>query len=326
MDASARGVDSSLASANPPGILTVTLNAAVDKTYTVPEFVLGQVHRLTEMRITAGGKGINVARVYRALGGSAIAAGFLGGAHGELILRHLRKEGIDAEFVPVAGESRACMAIVDYSSGAITELNESGPAVTKEDCDRLLGRLRELLPGRAAVILSGSIPPGTPTTIYRDIILLAQEGFGVPAVLDTSGAALTYGVQAQPFLVKPNQFELAALGIACEDWRQAPETLRQRYGVRMALVTAGAQGAVLGTEKGIWQAVAPPVHCFSTVGSGDSLTAGFLWSYLRGSPGPEALRLGVAAGAANVMTYSAGFLESQQVFHLGGRTMLTRLT
>jgi tagatose 6-phosphate kinase len=306
-------------------ILTVTLNAAVDKTYTVPGFVLDRVHRPVETRMTAGGKGINVARVYQTLGGQAAATGFLGGGHGNYIQQQLALEGIDDHFIRVAEESRVCIAVMDPLARTLTEINENGPRVTAAECDALLIRLRELLPGYGAVILSGSLPPGTPVTLYRDIIQLAQEQFQVPAILDASGEALAQGITARPFLVKPNQAELTALDIAVGDPAEAAQTLRKRYGVELALVTAGAQGAVLSGPQGTWSAVPPSVQVRSAVGSGDSLAAGFLWSWLRGDTLAEALRLGTAAGAANTLSDSAGFLESQSVYDLAARMQVSRI-
>ena len=306
-------------------ILTVTLNAAVDKTYTVPGFTLNGVYRPSRTRVTAGGKGINVARVYQTLGGRAVATGFLGGSNGDYIRRQIVTEGIADAFVAVADESRVCIAVMDPISGTQTEVNENGPQVAHADCEALFGRLRELLPGCDAVVLSGSIPPGTPATIYRDIIRLAQDEFGVRAVLDTSGDALVQGISAQPFLAKPNQHELIALGIRADDVGTAAQQVCARYGVAVALVSAGARGAFLATFEGLWSAVPPPVRLVSAVGSGDSLTAGFLWALGRGESLPEALRLGAGAGTANVLSESAGFLESTQVFNLASRTRLTRL-
>lgn len=307
-------------------ILTVTLNAAVDKTYTVPGFALNGVYRPTQTRVTAGGKGINVARVYQTLGGQAAATGFLGGSNGDFIRRQLVAEGIPDAFVSVTDESRVCIAVMDPVAGTQTEVNENGPQIHHTDCDALFQRLRELLPGCDAVVLSGSIPPGTPPTIYRDIIHVAQDEFGVRAVLDTSGEALIQGVTARPYLAKPNLHELLALDIQADDAGLAAQMLRERFGVPVALVSAGARGAYLAADEGVWSAVPPPVPLVSAVGSGDSMTAGFLWALLgQGASLSEALRLGVGAGTANVLSEGAGFLESAQVFHLASRTRLTRL-
>ena len=305
-------------------ILTVTLNACVDKTYTVPGFALGRVHRPSQTLVTAGGKGINVARAYRTLGGEATATGFLGGANGDFLQRAMLTEGITPQFVRVTEESRVCIAIMDPVGGTQTELNENGPRVTPADGDALLALLRELLPGRNAVVISGSIPPGTPPTLYRDIVALAQEGFGVRAVLDSSGEALRLGAQARPFLLKPNVHEAHTLGVGAEGCVEAARELRTACGVPLALVTDGPRGAALAGLEGVWEAVPPPVAVASAVGSGDSLTAAFLWGLANGYNEGEALRVGVAAGAANATAYGAAFFSRDLVFALAEQTSVNK--
>jgi len=304
----------------PRPLLTVTLNAAVDKTYLVPGFALNHVHRPQEMRVTAGGKGVNVARVYQTLGGSATATGFIAGANGAFIEGRLAAENIGNGFVRVPSESRVCIAVMDPVAQTQTEINETGPIVSPADCDALMVRLRELLPDCCAVVISGSVPPGTPPGIYRDIITLAQEEYGVRAVLDASGDALAEGIQARPFLVKPNLHELSALGISSKTASQATLEVRQRYGVSLALVTAGARGAALASEDGVWEATPPTITVQSAVGFGDSLAAGFMWALEQGRTRTEALQIGVAAGAANATTYGAGYLDRAQVMALAAQT------
>jgi tagatose 6-phosphate kinase len=304
-------------------LLTVTLNACVDKTYTVPGFALDRVHRPAETLITAGGKGINVSRVYHLLGAETTATGFLGGANGEWLRRAILGEGTAPEFVFVSEESRVCIAIMDPVGGTQTELNENGPQIVSEDVDALFACLRELLPHHRVVVISGSMPPGTPVDVYADIIRLAQGEFDVPVILDSSGEALAQGVEARPWLVKPNIHELAVLGIAQKDVGEAAVALRVQFRVPMALVTDGARGAALATEEGVWKAVPPPITAASAVGSGDSLTAAFVWAIENGYTVSEALRLGVAAGAANATTYGAGQFPRSLVFELAERVVLT---
>ena len=305
-------------------LLTVTLNAAVDKLYTIPGFAVNEVQRPTEMRVYAGGKGINVARVYRTLGGEVTATGFSGGATGEYIQKSLRREGIASEFVSLAQESRVCTVIIDPIGQTETVLNENGPQVTPAECETLLQRLRELLPGQDAVVLSGSFPPGTPPDVYAAIIRTAQEN-GVKAVLDASGVALQLGVEARPFLVKPNVHELEALSIGSDGWGGSAQALREKYGVTIALITGGARGAVLASAEGVWEATPPTVEVVSALGSGDSLTAGFVWAWAQGWDCAEALKLGVGAGAANAAVYGSGFCTREQIHALAARITLNRI-
>jgi tagatose 6-phosphate kinase len=307
-------------------ILTVTLNPCVDRTYTVPDFALDHVHRPEKIVLSAGGKGINVARVYRKFGGEAAATGFLGGLPGDWLRQAVEAEGVTADFVTVIGESRTCHAIVDPIHGTQTELNETGPLVTEADVAALQASLTRLVPGRDAVVISGSMPPGTPLTLYGEIIRLAQQQHDVKTLLDTSGEALALGAEAEPFLLKPNIHELAAFGLDGMEPVEAACTLRDRYHCSYVLVTAGPKGAVLVHGQEAWQAQPPPVITASAVGSGDSLTAAFLWALENGYNGGEALRLGVAAGAANAMTYGAGIFPHALAFELARETTVNQIT
>ncbi len=305
-------------------ILTVTLNAAVDKTYIVPGFALNQVHRPTEMRVSPGGKGINVARVYRTMGGEAEATGFLGGANGDYLARALEAEGIPDRCLRVAGEARVCIAILDPTAGTQTEINELGPLIIPDEMITLETRLRKLLPGYSAVVLSGSIPPGVPASIYAEIIRMARKA-EVPAILDASGENLAQGIAASPFLAKPNVHELAVLNIGGDGWGSSAQALRETFNLTLAMVTGGSRGAVLASIDGVWEAIPPSVEVVSAVGSGDSLTAAFMWSYHQDGNLPEALRLGVAAGAANAQTFGAGFCSREQIFALAPRVQVNKI-
>ena len=306
-------------------VLTVTLNPAIDKLYTIPCFEPGGVYRPAETRVYAGGKGINVARVFQALGSGVTATGFLGGGNGEYIRRSLSEASLPEAFVPIAEDSRVCTMILDPAGHTETVLNENGPTVSLAECASLLGRLRELLPASQAVVLSGSLPPGAPAGLYADIVRLAQEEFGVPAMLDASGEALQFGALAKPFMLKPNVQELTALSVDGDGWAGSASALRIKYGVPLALVTGGGRGAVLASADGIWEAAPPVIDLVSTVGSGDSLTAAFVWAWEQGYSLPEALKLGVAAGAANATVYGTGFCTREQIFVMAAKTIVNKL-
>jgi tagatose 6-phosphate kinase len=303
-------------------VVTVTLNAAVDKTYIVPDFTLDRIHRPVEARTSAGGKGINVARVYRTLGGDVIATGFLGGTNGDFIAAKLTEEQIPADFVRVAEESRVAIAVLDPKARTQTEVNEIGPQVTPQEVEALVEKVRSLLGSARWLVLSGSIPPGVPTDIYARLIRLARES-DVRTVLDTSGEPLKAAIAERPFLAKPNRHELAALGVALADWADAPKAaqeLRSRYNLDLALVTGGANGAVLASPAGIFAAKPPSTNAVSAVGSGDSLTAALIWAMDREPENyAEALQWGVAAGAANTLTPSPGHCSKEQIEELCGK-------
>ena len=306
-------------------LLTVTLNPALDKVQVVPDFQAGAVYKASETHTSAGGKGINVARVTHTLGGSVTALSLFGGVTGNYAAECLRREGITHRLVSIGGETRTSAIVADPVSRRDTVLNEAGPLISGEELNALWQCLRELLPLAQTVSYSGSLPPGVPNDFYAGAITLARE-FGVKAALDTSGDALVQGAAARPFLLKPNRQELAALGDEGGDgWTGAAMALRVRFGCEVALVTDGARGAVLACAEGVWECAPPAVDVVSAVGSGDSFLAGFLWAWNDGQ-GPEAaLRLGTAAGAANARHYGSGFCTRAEIETLAASTRPRRL-
>ena len=305
-------------------VLTITLNPALDQVYEVPAFALGAINRPTSKSTTAGGKGLNVAREFRALGGEAFATGFVGGRVGRDIVAAAEADGIPSAFVNIISESRVNIKIADSVSGSQTELNENGPTVTGDEYAALVSQIRELLPGFDVVVLSGSVPPGVPVGVYAELIRIAQDEFGVMALLDASGDALRQGIAAKPSIVKPNRDEAADLGIAPDPWEQAPAELRAKFGVPVAIVTAGADGAVIESDAGRWLAVPPSIAVKSAVGSGDSLTAGFLSGW-HTQDAAMSLRLGVAAGAVNATSYRSGDISAATVREMTERVAATRI-
>jgi tagatose 6-phosphate kinase len=305
-------------------ILTVTLNPALDEVYTVPGFAAGKLNRPDSKVTSAGGKGINVARAYRALGGDAVATGLIGGRAGAGTSDRLTAEGMPTAFVRIAGESRTCVKVADTETGSHTEVNEYGPEVSDSEYAELVGSLRELIPAFGMVVLSGSVPRGVPDTVYADLIRLSQDELGVPVVLDASGDALRLGIAARPEIVKPNWEESAVLGMGRKSWLSAAAELRIRFGLSNAIVTAGSRGAVIATNAGSWRATPPAIAAGSALGSGDSLTAGVL-SLWDTAVAAQALRFGVAAGAVNATGLSPGCLSRDAVAEMDTRVVLSRL-
>lgn len=308
-------------------ILTVTPNAAVDKTYRIEDFRLNRVNRPSSGTTVAGGKGVNLARVYRTLGGQAVVTGFLGGINGRIMTRALQAEGADDAFVHVRGESRICIAVIDPNNGSQTEVNESGPEIPPRAIRALKRRVESLLAdGRFSLLtLNGSLPPAAPAELFADFIEIARRA-GVRAVLDTSGDALREGAAARPWMVKPNRFELESLtgrALTSEaDVLAGARTLLES-GVCMVAVTLGEEGAYLITGRGAWRSRPPRIEFASAVASGDSFLAALLWAWERGGLagdgdyGPEeearALRLATGAGAANAAVIGAGFCSRESI-------------
>jgi tagatose 6-phosphate kinase len=322
-------------------IVTVTLNAAWDKTYFVFGLRRGGTHAVSEVRACPGGKGVNVARVVKALGGEVVATGFAGGATGRAITEGLAAEGIAAAFYPVAAESRATLAVVDGSGGGVTEFREPGPRITLEEFGRFLEHLEGLLTGAAYCILSGSLPPGLGPDAYAQAIRLAER-CGVRTVLDSSGPALAEGLLARPFMIKPNVEEASELAhslgmpLSGKDGDGSPldpdpipaATGLARYLAARAervTLTLGAHGAVTSSEGRLWHAMVRLGRVRNPVGSGDALAAGMVVALERGDDPGEALAQGVAAGAANALTETAGLVRLEDVRRLRTEVKIRRL-
>jgi len=315
-------------------ILTVTPNAAVDKTYRVERFELDRVNRPSASFTVAGGKGINVARVYQTLGGKAVATGFLGGINGSIVSAALAAEQIESGFVQVEGESRVCIAIIDPTTGTQTEVNESGPTVSPINTHDLIDTVERLISERAFdyLVLCGSLPPGVSSSLYADLISRTKPT-GIKTVLDTSGEPLALGVAAKPWMVKPNQAEMESLvggSVAgMEALRSAISDLHLA-GVEVVVATRGAQGAVASGMNQVWEAVPPEIEFASAVASGDSFAAAFLWQLRKNETVSErsiesALRLATGAGAANAAVVGAGFCTRQAIRQAAQGTQLRRL-
>jgi len=311
-------------------IVTVTVNAALDRTVTVPVFQIGYRHRSTEVLTLAGGKGINVARALKRLDVPVVATGLTGGRTGTRIVEELTSEAILNDFVRIGGESRTSTAVVDPTAGTYTEINEWGPEVTTAELETLQEKLHYLARGADFVVLAGSLPRKVPTSFYADAIRdLARRD--VRVVLDSEGEALRVGVEAGPFLVSPNQREAEQLvGQELEDDDDFLMALH-------AIAEMGARNVLITLENGCFallrfgkrtrrlRAFAPHVEPVSGVGSGDVLLAQFLAAIVDERQPDYAVRLAVAAGSASVREVGAGRFDPQLAATFAGDIELGEL-
>jgi tagatose 6-phosphate kinase len=304
-------------------ILTVTLNAAVDRTVAVPNFQLSRRHRAVESRTVAGGKGINVARALSLLGRPVIAAGFVGGPTGVRVLEQLREESVLTDFTRIAAETRINLAVIDPTSGEQTEINERGPAVSPEEVKKLFERIGYLAGGAKICVLAGSLPPGAGDDLYAKLIAdLGRRG--VPVVLDAEGEAMLAGVRAGASMVTPNEREAEELvGQEFADEEDLAHGLRElvRLGAAEAAITR-AQGCVAvvgeGIERRLLEVHTEPLEPVSTVGSGDAFLAGYVAARYEDRPPEECLAYGVACGAESTQHFGAGTVDRNQVERLLG--------
>jgi len=302
-------------------IITVTLNAAIDKTLAVPNFRLGRRHRAVEQMAMAGGKGVNVARALRALGQPVIATGIAGGPTGTRIVEHLTEEGILNDFVRIREESRTSTAVVDPTSGDQTEINEHGPHVSDHELDLFIDKLLYLAKGAAVCIFAGSLPRGVDAGLYGRLVEEMRR-LGVTTVLDSEGEPLLIATRKGPDVVSPNEIEAEGLvGHEFSDEGDRRRALGEmvELGARQAIITL-ADGclAVLGEggERSLYRATLEPLEPVSSVGSGDALLAGFVAASYGGRDPEDCLRFAVACGAESTQHFGAGVLEQREVERL----------
>ena len=311
-------------------VVTVTMNAAIDRTLTVPNFQRGQRHRASAGLTLAGGKGINIARALKRLGVPVVATGLAGGRTGTRIVEELTSEAILNDFVRIDDESRTSTAIVDPTGGSYTELNEWGPHVSGEELQMLLEKLVYLSQGADYVVFAGSLPRGIDDDFYGEAVHELNRR-GAQTVLDAEGEPLRLGVQAEPLLVSPNEREAEAL-VGQEfndddDFLTGLETIAE-MGARNVLVTRESGcWALLRTDRHAsrYRAEAPRVEPVSAVGSGDVLLAAFVAARLDGRADEQALRAAVAAGAASTLEIGAGRFEPREAGRLVGSIEVSQL-
>ncbi|MDR3085015.1 MAG: 1-phosphofructokinase family hexose kinase [Christensenellaceae bacterium] len=302
-------------------ITGVCLNPCIDKTVHIERFEYGGMNRIRSSRIDGGGKGIHIALGAQKLQMQSLAIGLIYEANRHLVTDRLDAAGVPYRFVSAPGEIRTNLKIFDEEKGVVTEVNEAGPQVSEE---RLLS-LRQLSSEAAresrAMVFTGSLPPGAPNDFYQTLI--EEAGSCAFRVLDAEGERLRAGLLARPELIKPNSYELETLTrkklSSLDDLRLAA-VHSIGMGAGLCCVTMGSGGALLTDGKRCVYAPSVEVPVRSTVGAGDSVVCGLLYALLGGADLAEALRTGVAAGTAAVMS------EGTQLFDRAGfEEMLKRV-
>jgi 1-phosphofructokinase family hexose kinase len=281
-------------------IYTLTLNPAVDRELTVPDIEFDTVLRASAWRIDFGGKGFNVSRMLKSLGSPSTALGFAGGKSGELLKDGLEALGIGTDFVWVAGETRTNVSIVTDAHDRYVKVNEPGPTISADEQEALIEKVRELSETGDWWVLAGSLPPGIESDFYAKLTEIIQSA-GAKVILDTSGEALEKGAKAKPYLAKPNDIELEKLtGLPVNDQAQITVAAQklQQMGVSNVIVSLGKKGALLVNPDEVSLVESPVIEERNPIGAGDSMVGGLTWGLSQALPLAEALRWGIACGAA----------------------------
>ena len=306
-----------------PRVLTVTLNPAIDMRMRFSEVRLETLNRAQNVQLEPSGKGINVARALARQGIEVTAVALLGGPFGAMLESQLRESQLLGQSisrlrllrVPIAGETRCNVKVLDLERSAVTELNAPGPAVSTAELEALRQTLRREVNAGDLVVLSGSLPAGVPVETYANLIR-ELSSLGVKTYLDADGAALRAGLEAKPFLIKPNRLEAETLlNMRIESRENALEAARrfQRLGAQQVVLSLGKDGALFVSSTEAVFAQPPTVQVRSTVGSGDALLSGVIAAQLQNRSWLETARYATALAAARVASSSLEFPEPHEI-------------
>ena len=318
-------------------IITVTLNPALDKTASLDSLKVRGLNRLQNLRLDAGGKGLNVSAVIRALGGSSLATGFSGGGAGEQLLSLAAEKGLNTDFVRIAGNTRTNLKAVD-AEGCLTELNEPGPEIKPEEWQQMEKKLSAYAKPGNTVVLSGSLPAGLGKDTYKNLTRMMRHG-GCAVFLDADGEALKLALESPPEQVpdyiKPNRYELLQYFGIAESKTDSAAVIGEKKlvdmcrhlldrGIKLVALSIGEDGAIFVNKTGAWKSPALAVKVKSTVGAGDSMTAALVYGFEQGLKQEQCFALAVAASAGSCTTEGTSPPERALVDGLLNKTLLEK--
>ena len=307
-------------------ILTLTVNPAIDCTYTTDRISYEDRVYVRSSFEQAGGKGINAAHVIQALGAEVLALATAGGATGKLLTALLETSQLPVSLIPIRHPIRRNLTISDQQ-GLTIKLDEAGPQISSGEEKRIEEAAREKLEGASWLMLCGSLPPGMSVDFYARLIEMAREK-GVSTLLDTGGEALRLGIQARPTVVKPNRQEAERLlNRSLMTRYQAVEAMGEiaALGVDTVVLSLGSDGALGVSGEGRYHVLAPEIRQACPIGAGDALAATFVWALSRNEPFVEALRWGVAAGTAAAATPGTSFASSTETRQMRERVQVEEI-
>lgn len=285
-------------------IITVTFNPSIDKTGEVEALRIGELNRLHNIILQAGGKGINVSKTIHALGGDSICSGFLAGSTGESLQGMLNTLSISCDFVWVDGMTRTNLKVLSQDM-ELTEINEAGPHIYKKDIDKLKKKVLSLTTPGTMVVLSGNVPIGVPSSIYKDMIIEIKQAGG-SVIMDADGELFAQGIQAKPTIMKPNKYELTTYFDVSQDIKNEEliclaETLLNDD-TKMVVVSMGEEGSIFIQKDIVYQADALSIQAHSSVGAGDAMVASIAYAMEQGYDLKNLICLAVACSAGAVIT------------------------
>jgi 6-phosphofructokinase 2 len=282
-------------------IYTVTLNPILDRIVEVEELIYDDVNMVVEEQKYPGGKGIDVSRVIKELGGQSIAMGFVGGYNGLEIVGRLVNEGIICDFTKIHNETRAQITIFQRKKKVQTLLGTLCPAISQIEVDEFFRKVQEI-PANSYVVITGNIPQGMSDSFYAQLITTLKER-DIKVILDTDEEALKRGVNAGPYIIKPNIHEFSRLletnVSEIEDIIKYARPYEDK--IKYIVVSMGAKGVVGISKEGNYHVIPPKINVRSSTGAGDSLVAGIIFALSENAPFEDALALGVACGTASAL-------------------------
>jgi 6-phosphofructokinase 2 len=305
-------------------IATLTMNPAIDKSSAVHQVVAEWKLRCDPPVYEPGGGGLNVSRAIRKLGGDSEAFYPAGGLAGQMLSDLLDREGLQHRAMSIAGVTRENFIVLEKSTGQQYRFGMPGPTLQEAEWRRCLEEISHLLPQIDYLVASGRLSPGVPPNFYGQLAKLAKK-HNTRLIVDTSGEALRLAVEEGVFLIKPNLGEFAELTgqervDEIQEERAAQELLSANKS-QAVVVSLGAAGVLAATAEGVERLRAPLVPIKSKVGAGDSTVAGIVLALARGQSWREAVRFGVAAGAAAVMTPGTELCRKEDVERLDAQLM-----
>lgn len=289
-------------------IVTVTLNASIDKAYYLNSPVIdGTVHRVSVVDNSAGGKGLNASRAIATLNYPVCATGFVGGNNGRYLVELAHKDGITSDFIYTEQETRSCINILE-PNGQSTEFLEPGQPVLTKDFLAFKAKLAELAKNAEVVTFNGSIPKGISAANYKELIEETMAA-GIPCILDASGSLLTSCIDVLPTMIKPNTDEIGQLlgkKVSTEDEIiKAAQELYKR-GIKIVVISLGAQGALMVSDEGTFRATPPKIEVINPVGAGDTLVGSFAVALAQKKPTSECLVFALSCATASCLSAGTG--------------------